>query len=142
MADFAKRLTLFDLVLLATGAAIGAGIFRTPSQVLAAVPSTPAALSLWALGGALTLAGALTFAELGVAMPRAGGMYVWLSETYGGLVGFLHGWAYLLVVATGAIAALAIVFAEYVGTFVAMGPLATKLVAVGALVFLAVVNVV
>jgi APA family basic amino acid/polyamine antiporter len=142
MADFVKRLTLFDLVLLATGAAIGAGIFRTPSQVLAAVPSIPEALSLWALGGALTLAGALTFAELGVAMPRAGGMYVWLSETYGGLVGFLHGWAYFLVVATGAIAALAIVFAEYVGTFAPMGPLATKLVAVGALVFLAVVNVV
>src|SRR5580658_1899720 len=142
MVDFAKRLTLFDLVLLATGAAIGSGIFRTPSQVLAAEPTVPGVLAAWALGGALTLAGALTFAELGVAMPRAGGMYVWLSEAYGGLVGVLHGWAYFLVVATGAIAALAIVFAEYVGYFVPLGPTGTKLVALGALAVLAGVNVV
>jgi basic amino acid/polyamine antiporter, APA family len=142
MADFAKRLTLFDLVLLAAGAAIGSGIFRSPSQVLAAEPTVPGVMAAWALGGALTLAGALTFAELGVAMPRAGGVYVWLSEAYGELVGFLHGWAYFTVVATGAIAALAVVFAEYVGGFAAMGPGATKLVAVGALLVLAAVNVV
>ncbi len=74
-------------------------------------------------------------------MPRAGGMYVWLSEAYGGLVGFLHGWAYFLVVATGAIAALAIVFAEYVGFFVPLGPGGTRAVALGALVVLAGVNV-
>ena len=85
------------------------------------MPTPDGMLSTWALGGVLTLAGALTFAELGAAMPRAGGMYVWLTEAYGGLVGFLHGWAYFLVVATGAIAALAIVFAEYVGYFVQLG---------------------
>jgi APA family basic amino acid/polyamine antiporter len=138
---FAKRLTLFDLVLVATGASIGSGIFRTPSQVAAALPSTSGLLFAWALGGALTLAGALTFAELGAAMPRAGGMYVWLSEAYGGLVGFLHGWAYFLVVATGAIAALAIVFAEYVGFFVPLSPAGTRALAIGALVALAAVNV-
>jgi APA family basic amino acid/polyamine antiporter len=67
---------------------------------------------------------------------------VWLSEAYGGLVGFLYGWAYFLVVATGAIAALAIVFAEYVGFFVPLGPAATKIVALAALAVLAAVNVV
>jgi APA family basic amino acid/polyamine antiporter len=142
MPQFARRLTLFDLVLIATGGAIGSGIFRTPSQVAAAVPSPSWMLGAWALGGAVTLAGALTFAELGAAMPRAGGQYVWLSEAYGGLVGFLHGWAYFLVVATGAIAALSIVFAEYVAVFVPLGPTGTKLVALGALVALAGVNVV
>jgi APA family basic amino acid/polyamine antiporter len=141
VATFDRRLTLFDLVLVATGAAIGSGIFRTPSQVAQALPSPGWMLAAWILGGALTLAGALTFAELGASMPRAGGMYVWLSEAYGGLVGFLHGWAYLLVVATGAIAALAIVFAEYVGYFVPMGAAATKALAVAALVTLAAVNV-
>ena len=68
-------------------------------------------------------------------------MYVWLSEAYGGLVGFLHGWAYFLVVATGAIAALAIVFAEYVGYFVPLGR-GDAALALGALVVLAAVNVV
>jgi APA family basic amino acid/polyamine antiporter len=142
MADFAKRLTLLDLVLAATGACIGSGIFRTPSQVAAAVPSPGWMLAVWGLGGAVTLAGALTFAELGAAMPRAGGVYVWLSEAYGSLVGFLYGWAYFLVVATGAIAALAIVFAEYLGFFLPLGPIATKLVALAALVAMAAVNVV
>jgi APA family basic amino acid/polyamine antiporter len=140
--EFARRLTLFDLVLIGAGGAIGSGIFRTPSQVAAAVPSPAWILAAWALGGAVTLAGALTFAELGAAMPQAGGQYVWLSEAYGGLVGFLHGWAYFLVVATGAIAALAIVFAEYVGYFVPLGPTGTKLVALAALAALAGVNVV
>jgi len=140
--SFAKRLTLFDLALVAIGASIGSGIFRTPSQIAAAVSSPVWMLAVWALGGAVTLAGALTFAELGAAMPRAGGMYVWLTEAYGGLVGFLHGWAYFLVVTTGALAALSIVFAEYVGYFVPLGPVATRLVAIGALVSLAAVNIV
>src|SRR5580693_2954765 len=130
MAEFAKRLTFFDLVLIGTGGSIGAGIFRTPSQVAAALPSPAGILTAWAIGGALTLAGALSFAELGAAMPRAGGQYVWLTEAYGGFVGFLHGWAYFLVVATGGTAALAVVFAEYVGFFVPLGPAAIKWVAV------------
>jgi APA family basic amino acid/polyamine antiporter len=140
--EFARRLTLFDLVLIGAGGAIGSGIFRTPSQVAAAVPSPVWMLAAWGLGGAVTLAGALSFAELGAAMPRAGGQYVWLSEAYGGLVGFLHGWAYFLVVATGAIAALALVFAEYVGYFVPLGRAGTTLVALGALAVLAGVNLV
>jgi APA family basic amino acid/polyamine antiporter len=142
VSGFSKRLTLADLVLIGVGGAIGSGIFRSPSQVAAALPSTGWDLAAWGLGGLLTLAGALTFAELGAAMPRAGGQYVWLSEAYGSLVGFLHGWAYFLVVATGAIAALAIVFAEYVGFFVPMGAVATRAVAIGALAVLAVVNIV
>jgi basic amino acid/polyamine antiporter, APA family len=142
MVDFAKRLTLFDLVLIGVGGAIGSGIFRTPSQVASALSSPAWILVAWVLGGAVTLAGSLTFAELGSAMPRAGGQYVWLSEAYGSLVGFLYGWAYFVVVVTGALAALAIVFAEYVGFFVPMGAAVTKGVAIGALVLLAVVNVV
>jgi basic amino acid/polyamine antiporter, APA family len=140
--EFARRLTLFDLVLVATGGTIGSGIFRTPGQVAQAVPSLAGILGAWGLGGAVTLAGALTFAELGASMPRAGGLYVWLSEAYGDLVGFLYGWAYFLVVATGAIAALALVFAEYVGALVPMSPRAAIALAVGALLVLAVINIV
>jgi len=142
MTTLARRLGLFDLTMIATGAAIGSGIFRTPADIAAHVPSGSAMLLVWALGGLVTIAGALTFAELGAMMPRAGGIYAYLSETYGDLVGFLHGWAYFLVVASGAIAALALVFAEYVGVFVPLGDGGTKLLALGALFVLAVVNVV
>ena len=137
---FSKRLTLFDLVLIGTGGASG----RASSARRRRWPRPcrrPGMLAVWGLGGAVTLAGALTFAELGAAMPRAGGQYVWLSEAYGGLVGFLHGWAYFLVVATGAIAALAVVFAEYVGTSCRSGR-AGPAVALGALAALAAANVV
>ena len=92
--------------------------------------------------GAFTLAGALTFAELGAALPRAGGKYIWLTEAYGELVGFLHGWANFTVVASGALAALSIVFAEYVGYFVPLGPVGTRAVAIGALLVLALVSMV
>jgi APA family basic amino acid/polyamine antiporter len=141
VTEFARRLTRLDLVLIGAGGAVGSGIFRTPSQVAAAAGSPAWMLAAWAFGGAVTLAGALTFAELGDAMPRAGGQYVWLSEAYGGLVGFLHGWAYFLVVATGAIAALAVVFAEYLGVLVPLGRAGTTGVALAALAGLAVVNV-
>ena len=73
--EFARLLTLFDLMLLGAGASIGVGIFRTPSQVAAAVPSAAGIVFVWALGGIVTLAGALSFAELGAAMPRAGRQY-------------------------------------------------------------------
>jgi basic amino acid/polyamine antiporter, APA family len=141
MTDFAKRLTWFDLVLIGVGGAIGSGIFRAPSEVAAALPSPAWILAAWMLGGVMTLAGSLTFAELGAEMPRAGGQYVWLTEAYGRLVGFLYGWAYFVVVVTGALAALAIVFAEYVGFFVPLGMTGTKVVAVSALVVLAGVNI-
>ncbi|HEY2516846.1 MAG TPA: amino acid permease, partial [Polyangiaceae bacterium] len=138
----ARRLGLFDLTMLATGAAIGSGVFRTPSEIASHVPSPAWALAVWALGGAATIAGALTFAELGAMMPRAGGMYAYLSEAYGDLVGFLQGWAYLLVVATGAIAALALVFAEYVAFFVPLDAVEQRALALGALAVLAMVNIV
>jgi APA family basic amino acid/polyamine antiporter len=142
VTTLARRLGLFDLTMIATGASIGSGIFRTPSDIAAHAPSPSATMLVWSLGGLVTICGALTFAELGAMMPRAGGIYAYLSETYGDLVGFLHGWAYFLVVATGAIAALALVFAEYVGVFVPLGAAGTKALAVGALFVLAVVNIV
>lgn len=69
------------------------------------------------VGGILTLAGALTYAELGAAMPEAGGQYVYLREAYGPLAGFLFGWLMFLVYQTGGIAGLALAFAEYFGYF-------------------------
>jgi APA family basic amino acid/polyamine antiporter len=99
------------------GIVIGSGIFMTTGIMAQAIPSAPMILLAWFLGGLLILAGALTYAELGVSLPEAGGQYVYLREAYGPLYGFLFGWKMFLVSMTGSIAALGVAFAEYFGSF-------------------------
>jgi APA family basic amino acid/polyamine antiporter len=99
------------------GIVIGSGIFLTTGIMAESVPSASLLLVAWLAGGLLTLAGALTFAELGAAMPHAGGQYVYIREAYGHLAGFLFGWILFLVALGGSIAALAVGFAEYLGFF-------------------------
>ncbi len=110
-----RQLNLFDSIMVMMGIIIGSGIFITTGIMAKAIPSPGLILLAWFIGGVLTLAGALTYAELGASMPRAGGQYVYLKEAYGPLVGFLYGWITFLVYMTGGIAALAIAFAEYFG---------------------------
>jgi APA family basic amino acid/polyamine antiporter len=95
------------------GGIIGGGISRTPAAVAERVGSSWLILGVWAVGGTVALAGALCFGELGQRSPRAGGGYVYLRETWGPLPAFLYGWALLLVIASGAIAAIAVTFADY-----------------------------
>lgn len=121
MAELRRELTLFDLTMIAIGSSIGSGIFLTPALIAQYLPSACWILGIWVLGGITTMCGALTYAELGGMMPRAGGVYVFLSEAYGGMTGFLYGWAYFLVVNTGALAALAVAFSTYLGFFVPAG---------------------
>jgi APA family basic amino acid/polyamine antiporter len=98
-------------------------------------------LLVWVLGGLMALSGALTFAELGGRLPGAGGVYVYLREAYGGLAGFLYGWAYFLVVNTGAIAALSVAFATYFGYFVPLNPSELKIVAITGIIIVTIINV-
>jgi APA family basic amino acid/polyamine antiporter len=100
------------------GIVVGSGIFLTTGIMAESVPSTPLLLLAWGVGGVLTLAGALTFAELGAALPEAGGPYVYLREAYGHMWGFLFGWILFLVSMGGSIAALGVGFAEYLGYFI------------------------
>ena len=99
------------------GIIIGSGIFLTSGIMAKSIPSSGLILLAWFVGGLLTLAGALTYAELGAALPEAGGQYVYLREAYGSLAGFLFGWILFLVYMTGGIAGLAVAFAEYTGYF-------------------------
>jgi APA family basic amino acid/polyamine antiporter len=142
MTELRRSLTLFDLTMIAIGGTIGSGIFLTPSLIAHALPSPFLILGVWAVGGLMAMAGALTFAELAALMPRAGGQYVYLTEAYGGLVGFLFGWAYFLVVCAGGLGALSVAFATYFGYFVPLGPVGTKIVAIAGLLLLTTVNVV
>src|SRR5262245_13338719 len=105
-----RRLGVWDSVL-------GTGIFLTTSDVARALPHASLILLAWFAGGLLTLAGSLTYAELGVLFPKAGGQYHYLKEAYGPLWGFLFGWTCFLVIMSGGIAALAVGFGEYLGFF-------------------------
>lgn len=141
MAELKRDLNLFDLTMIAIGSSIGSGIFLTPALVAHALPSPLWILGVWFAGGVMALCGALTFAELGAMLPRAGGVYVFLTEAYGGLVGFLYGWAYFLVANTGALAALAIGFSTYFGYFVPLSPTGTLMVAIVGIILVTIINV-
>ncbi|MBC8182753.1 amino acid permease [candidate division KSB1 bacterium] len=141
MPQLKKNLTLFDLSMIAIGSVIGSGIFLTPSLIANSLPSPMWILFVWILGGVLALTGALTYAELSSMMPEAGGIYVFLSKTFGGLFGFLFGWVYFFVVNTGAIAALSIVFSTYLGYFIPMTPTQIKLAAIAGIAILTLINV-
>ncbi len=99
------------------GAIVGVGIFFTPATLARAVPSSAWVLGIWVLGGIASVTGALVFADLGGRWPRAGGLYVFLREGYGGTVGrllsFLYGWLQLLVVQPGAMAIIAVVLVDH-----------------------------
>lgn len=116
--ELARRLGTWDAVLLTVGSVIGTGIFLTTSDIATLLPSAPLVLGVWVLGGVLVLCGALTYGELGALFPSAGGIYHYLKEAYGTPVGFLYGWAAFLVIMSGGIAALAVAFGEYFGSFV------------------------
>jgi APA family basic amino acid/polyamine antiporter len=100
--------------MLVVGNTIGVGIFTTSGVIAAQLPSPGWLLMVWVLGGVLSLAGALVWAELGAMFPHAGGEYVYLRETFGPFWGFLCGWAAFLATFSGSIAVLAIALAEYV----------------------------
>lgn len=141
MPELEKKLTLFDLTMIAIGSVIGSGIFLTPSSIADALASPSWILIAWVLGGLMALTGALSMSELSAMMPRAGGIYVFLTETYGKLFGFLYGWVMLLVMNTGGIAAISIAFAHYFGHFVPLTDTGVKVVAIGGLAVLTVINI-
>ena len=117
-AQLVRGLGAADATLLIVGSVIGSGIFFAPSIMAGYLQSPGLLLGLWIVGGLLTLAGALSYAELAAAMPRAGGQYVFLKEAFSPLFGFLYGWTLLLAINTGFVAAVAVAFAKTLGFFV------------------------
>ena len=138
-AGYARRVGLFSGVMMVIGGIIGSGIFRNPQVVAQRVHTPGLTLGTWVLGGAIALIGAFVYGELGARFPRAGGGYVYIRDAYGTLPAFLYAWALLLMVATGAIAAVAVTFANY---FIALTGLAIapNVLAGIAIVALSVVN--
>src|SRR5688572_11746678 len=117
-AQLVRAIGLWGATLLVIGNVIGSGIFLTTGIMAQELPSTTLVLTAWVAGGLLAMAGGLTYAEMGSMFPRSGGLYIYLSEAYGSVWGFLFGWACLLVILTGSVAAVAVGFAEYFSYFV------------------------
>ena len=139
-SHYARRLGVFSATMIVVGGIIGAGIFLSPADVAQRVGHPSLILAAWVLGGVIALIGAVCFAELAARMPKAGGSYVYLRAAFGPLPAFLFGWTLLLIIATGATAAVAMIFANYTVSFLGLAPMWVKPLAIAAIAFLAGVN--
>ena len=140
MSELRRTMRLPDATAMVVGIIIGASIFVQPSEITRLVPDAGGIALVWGLAGMLTLIGALICAELASAFPRTGGVYVWLRDVFGRPLGFLWGWAMFWSMHTGIIAAIAVVFARYVGYFVPLGTTGIRIVAVTAILGLSAFN--
>ena len=112
---FVQGLGLLDSTMIVAGSMIGSGIFIVSAGIARQVGSAGWLLMVWLVTGILTVTAALSYGELAAMMPRAGGQYIYLRESYSPLWGFLYGWTLFLVIQTGTIAAVAVAFAIYLG---------------------------
>ncbi|HEX3758330.1 MAG TPA: amino acid permease [Kofleriaceae bacterium] len=109
----ARKLGPLDATMIVVSGIIGSGIFINPYLVAQDVETPFLILAVWGLGGVIAMCGAFVFAELATVLPRAGGQYAFFREAFHPLVGFLHGWSLLLIIQSGATAAVAVACGAY-----------------------------
>src|SRR5438093_9264659 len=140
-----RTLGLWSSVALVVGITIGSGIFRSPAGIARQAPNPLVMIGLWVAGGAITLCGALSLAEIAAALPETGGIYAYLREAWGRRAAFLFGWSELVLIRASALGGIAVVFGEYLLRSVGVDPsshvLAARGLSAGAIVFAAAVNV-
>jgi APA family basic amino acid/polyamine antiporter len=137
---FRRALGPFDATMVVIGGIIGAGIFISPYIVAQRLDTPLLVLAAWIVGGAIALIGAFSYAELGALFPKAGGNYGYLRDGLHPLAGFLYGWALLLIIESGAVAAVAITFATYTIHLTGAPEGARVPLAIAAIVLLSVIN--
>jgi APA family basic amino acid/polyamine antiporter len=135
--ELKRALGLFSCTMLVIGNMIGVGIFTTPGRVATLLPTADLVLLAWILGAFLAISGALSYAELGAAYPRAGGNYVFLRQAYGPAWGFLYGWSAAFITQSGTVAILAVGFTKYAGI---TNALHVQACAVGLILFFGALN--
>lgn len=138
--SFRRVLGLFDATMVVIGGIIGSGIFINPYLVARQLDTPLLVLGAWIAGGAVALVGAFAYAELGQRFPKAGGQYVYLRDAYHPVVGFLYGWALLLMIQTGGMAAVGITFARYALRLAGQPDTYGAAIAIGAILLLTAVN--
>jgi basic amino acid/polyamine antiporter, APA family len=136
-----QSLAFLDAVALIVGIVIGAGIFQTPAFVAANAGSEINLLLLWLLGGAISLVGALCYAELATTYPDVGGTYYYLKLAFGRSVAFLFAWARMTVIQSGSIVLLAFVFGDYLSALWQLGTYSPSIYAAIAIVLLTSLNI-
>ncbi|WP_129595807.1 APC family permease [Anaerophilus nitritogenes] len=137
-----KTLTFTQAISLVVGMIIGSGIFLKPGIVFKNAGSPGLGILAWVAGGIITLASALTIAEIASAIPKTGGLYIYLEELYGEIWGFLLGWVQTVIAYPAAIGALAIAFATFSSYFVPLDNFGQKILATCSLGFLLVMNII
>jgi APA family basic amino acid/polyamine antiporter len=136
-----RDLNLAHALAINAGTMIGTGIFIVPQSIAASVETAGAILTVWIVASLLAMLGAFTYAELGAAIPKAGGDYVYIRDAFGRRAGFLFGWTQLLVARSGSIAALAAGVAIQLGEFLRLGDTGRKLAALAAIALLTAINI-
>jgi amino acid transporter len=122
------------------GITIGSGIFRVPATVAAQLHDPGPVLLCWVLGGVIAVCGALTIAELAGALPRSGGIFTYLLESFGPVPAFMFGWTELAIVRASALGAISTIFAEYLSYFVYLTPTQVRYAAAAAILLIGLVN--
>lgn len=135
-----RALGLFDATMINVGTMVASAIFIVPATITMAMQGSVPSLLIWVAAGVVSMAGALCVAELGAAMPGAGGQYVYLSRAFHPAVGFLYGWSAFAVINTASVAAVAVGFATYLGFFVPLGNNGVKLAAILSIAVLTLIN--
>jgi APA family basic amino acid/polyamine antiporter len=135
-----RHLGIWSAVAVLIGSTIGSGIFRVPASVAEQLQDPGPVLLAWVVGGLIALFGALTLAELAGALPRSGGVFAYILESFGPLPAFLFGWSELTVIRASALGAIATIFAEYLGHFIRLSPMQVRWVAAAAVVVVGLLN--
>src|SRR5712672_2434479 len=115
--ELARDLGVSHAAAVVVGTIIGSGIFLVPAEMMQAVGSAKLVYLAWVVGGLLSFAGALTYAELGAMKPQAGGEYVYVRDGYGPLGGFLYGWTWFVIAKPASVASIATGLVRILGTF-------------------------
>ncbi len=129
MNELQRKLKLGSACAVTAGSVIGSAVFLVAAEIARAVPSPMVGMSVWVVAGLISLMGGLIFAELGAMYPQAGGQYRYLTEAFPPWVGFLFGWALILVIQSGSIAAVAVSFSRFFGQIITLTPLQEKFAA-------------
>jgi APA family basic amino acid/polyamine antiporter len=140
LSELPRTLGLVDGLAIVVGCVIGGGIFLVPNLVAQNLATPASIISVWVFAGVASFFGALACAELGAAMPSTGGQYVFLTDIYGPMAGFLFGWTSFVVCRTAQASWLAVTLGLYVSYFVPLGAVASKILGIAAIAALAAVN--
>jgi APA family basic amino acid/polyamine antiporter len=140
VSELRRAIGLPQATAMVVGTIIGASIFVQPSEITGQVPSVPGVFTVWLIAGILTFFGAMVCAEMASIFTQTGGVYVFLKESFSPSVGFLWGWGMFWSIHSGIIAAIAVIFARYVGYFIPLGNSGIKVVSVIVILIISAVN--